>query len=801
VTCRRLLADFDSNGDGILDDEELVALFTFLMPCLSTAECRALLRTELPPLLPGGDTRGGGGGGQRKTAQTARPLSLADFQQLLTLDCTTLVTQAEAAQGTSLVEDAVQALMLICANDSQTLQPDPLMLETLVPLLREPCGSRLQVYALTALWSLLRCFQRSAVPVPQLTKPLARSVAACSFRLWSSLQCASQRPARTAPSPQQRADAFKAAQYSLACMWLMACDGHGRTALMGDHAPEVSKALAAQGGSHHHGGGARRTYLAEGVEVLLDIVTVECTDEAAEDGFTLRNLAMRGLYTLCIMSPQYRPVVTALGARFPLQAFARTAQRCHRTRGLAATLFFQMAEDAGAEGGWELGQPSRAKVDEKNHWHRIPLRRKPKLYHLERVLMSEQYSYRQTHFRELAVPPDADSDVYLAEGGLRSEALKLKPPPRYVGYMGNDKTAGAQLELRRAFLTEESCEFLLWCLTQSQPPLQRAGADGAALLAANHTLALGKLGVIDAAAVLLRDASTETATAARLLHALLNLSFHKENQVTIARKTMRVLVFLNDACTQFLHTFREASVDQETALAAQLEAALEVLRYSGGTLHNLLQHPANRTLVFRTELETRTRAAARANGLPPPPPPLRPAASRVAGEKGQELALATRESGAETAWACPERDLYDRLVDTFQPSAEEHAGGRLWEEGDDTDGHLGTLTAHEDDEQLRAVLTAKFIEPFRHLLLDDDSVHNSADNTHASPDEPQPLHPLGASRSSLKPPPVRRHPCFRILSVHRCPIQHAARSVRCIRWSRRISSPRVSTAFENAEVV
>ena len=179
VTCRRLVADFDSNHDGILDDDELVTLFTFLMPCLSPAECRSLLRTELPPLLPGGDPRGGGGGGggQRKATQhSTRPLSLADFQQLLTLDCTTLVTQAEAAQSTSLVEDAVQALMLICANDSQTLQPDPLMLETLVPLLREPCGSRLQVYALTALWSLLRCFQRSAVPVPQLTKQLARSV-------------------------------------------------------------------------------------------------------------------------------------------------------------------------------------------------------------------------------------------------------------------------------------------------------------------------------------------------------------------------------------------------------------------------------------------------------------------------------------------------------------------------------------------------------------------------------------------------------------------------------------------------
>jgi hypothetical protein len=61
-----------------------------------------------------------------------------------------------------------------------------------------------------------------------------------------------------------------------------------------------------------------------------------------------------------------------------------------------------------------------------------------------------------------------------------------------------------------------------------------------------------------------------------------------------------------------------------------------VLRYSGGTLHNLLQHPANRTLVFRTELQTRTRAAARANGAPPLPPLLGSAPSlAAAAERGQ----------------------------------------------------------------------------------------------------------------------------------------------------------------------
>jgi hypothetical protein len=60
------------------------------------------------------------------------------------------------------------------------------------------------------------------------------------------VQCASVRPPRTSPSPQQRSDARTAARYALASLWLMACDGHGRTALMGDHAPEVSKAIQAR---------------------------------------------------------------------------------------------------------------------------------------------------------------------------------------------------------------------------------------------------------------------------------------------------------------------------------------------------------------------------------------------------------------------------------------------------------------------------------------------------------------------------------------------------------------------------
>lgn len=45
--------------------------------------------------------------------------------------------------------------------------------------------------------------------------------------------------------------------------------------------------------------------------------------------------------------------------------------------------------------------------------------------------------------------------------------------------------------------------------------------------------------------------------------------------MTIARKTMRVLVFLNDACTRFLQNFVDDDDDDSTT-APQLEAALEV---------------------------------------------------------------------------------------------------------------------------------------------------------------------------------------------------------------------------------
>jgi hypothetical protein len=48
--------------------------------------------------------------------------------------------------------------------------------------------------------------------------------------------------------------------------------------------------------------------------------------------------------------------------------------------------------------------------------------------------------------------------------------------------------------------------------------------------------------VIDAAAALLRHPATHTATAARLLHALLNLSFHKENQVRESERASCVAV-------------------------------------------------------------------------------------------------------------------------------------------------------------------------------------------------------------------------------------------------------------------
>ena len=99
VTCRRLLADFDSDHDGVLDDDELTALLLFLMPCLSTAECRTLLRTELPPLLPGSSVGvGSGARGTPKPKAALRPLALSDFQQLLTLDSTILITQVRTVR-------------------------------------------------------------------------------------------------------------------------------------------------------------------------------------------------------------------------------------------------------------------------------------------------------------------------------------------------------------------------------------------------------------------------------------------------------------------------------------------------------------------------------------------------------------------------------------------------------------------------------------------------------------------------------------------------------------------------------
>jgi hypothetical protein len=62
------------------------------------------------------------------------------------------------------------------------------------------------------------------------------------------------------------------------------------------------------------------------------------------------------------------------------------------------------------------------------------------------------------------------------------------------------------------------------------------------------------------------------------------------------------------------------------------------------------------------------------------------------------------KGGGEAQWACPERDLYARLVDTFQP---EH------DTASDDELVMSTLTAHPDDDELRAVLTAQFLTPFR----------------------------------------------------------------------------------------
>ena len=64
-----------------------------------------------------------------------------------------------------------------------------------------------------------------------------------------------------------------------------------------------------------------------------------------------------------------------------------------------------------------------------------------------------------------------------------------------------------------------------------QVEIQCAGADGASILCANHKIELGQLGVIDAAANLLRKKDTSTNTCAHLLHMLLNLSCAQDNQV------------------------------------------------------------------------------------------------------------------------------------------------------------------------------------------------------------------------------------------------------------------------------
>lgn len=61
--------------------------------------------------------------------------------------------------------------------------------------------------------------------------------------------------------------------------------------------------------------------------------------------------------------------------------------------------------------------------------------------------------------------------------------------------------------------------------------MQCAGANGASILAHNHKVQLGRLGVIDASASLMRQPGTATKTSAHLLHTLLSLSVSKENQV------------------------------------------------------------------------------------------------------------------------------------------------------------------------------------------------------------------------------------------------------------------------------
>jgi hypothetical protein len=65
------------------------------------------------------------------------------------------------------------------------------------------------------------------------------------------------------------------------------------------------------------------------VELLVDVIAVESTDPDPYQGdpFFFRNLALRALYSLCVLHPAYRAVVAGMGARQPLQAFARNTQQ------------------------------------------------------------------------------------------------------------------------------------------------------------------------------------------------------------------------------------------------------------------------------------------------------------------------------------------------------------------------------------------------------------------------------------------------------------------------------------------
>ena len=86
---------------------------------------------------------------------------------------------------------------------------------------------------------------------------------------------------------------------------------------MGEHAPEAL--LQAQSNV------LRRSMLCEGVELLIDVATVKSTDPEPynQDPFFFRNLALRALYSLCVLHPPYRVVVSSMGARQPLEALVR----------------------------------------------------------------------------------------------------------------------------------------------------------------------------------------------------------------------------------------------------------------------------------------------------------------------------------------------------------------------------------------------------------------------------------------------------------------------------------------------